>query len=89
MLEKANAVSETNRRVDALIAVMLDRSAGWQQRTQAIELLVPDETPLKYPDRKIDEALLRLFDRDLGDSIINFTLASVPCVGHTGPYRIL
>ncbi len=76
VLEKANAVSETNRRVDALIAVTLDRSAGWQQRTQAIELLVPDESPLKYPDRKIDEAFLRLFNRDLGDSVINFTLAS-------------
>ena len=75
VLEQAKAVSETNRRVDALIAVMLDRESGWEQRGQAIGLLVPDETPLKYPDRKIDEALLRLFNPDLADSIINFTLA--------------
>ena len=76
VLEKANSIREADRRVDALIAVAIDRNAGWQERTQAIELLVPDETPLKHPDRKLDEALLRLFNRDLGDLIINFTLSS-------------
>ena len=75
--ERANAIHEADRRVDALIAVMLDRSKGWQQRTQAIGFLVPDEMPSKCPDRKVDEALLQLFDRGQGDSIINFTLAIV------------
>lgn len=75
-LEEAKAALDAERRIDALIAVVLDRNAGWQQRTEAVRILVPDETALKHPDKRVDEALLRVFDPELGDSTINFTLAS-------------
>ena len=74
-LEKAKALADANQRIDALIQVALDPKSGWQQRGEAIDLLVPVEAPLSHPDRKIDEALVKLLNPALGDDILNFTQA--------------
>ena len=75
VLEQAQAVADMDRRIDALIAVMLNREAGWEQREKAVDLLVPEEVPLKHPDRKIDAALLKVFDPEQADFLTNFTLS--------------
>jgi hypothetical protein len=75
VLEKAKAVEDRDKRIDALIAVALDPKSDWEERGKAIECLVPDDDPLRYPDRKIDEAMARLFDPKLKDDLINFTAA--------------
>jgi hypothetical protein len=74
LLEKAKAVTDASQRVDALLAVALDPKSDWDQRCGAIDCLVPHEAPLRYPDRKIDEAMVKLFDPALADDLINFTL---------------
>ncbi|HUU23512.1 MAG TPA: hypothetical protein VM389_13350 [Phycisphaerae bacterium] len=74
ILDKAGAIEDRDERIDALIKVALDPGSGWHQRGQAIDLLVPPEAPLKYPDRRIDDAMVRLFDPALGDDPINFTV---------------
>jgi len=75
LLEKAKVVSDVSQRIDALLAVALDPKSDWDQRLEAIDCLVPREAPLRYPDRKIDEAMVKLFDPALADDSINFTLA--------------
>ena len=74
VLEKAAVIEDRDKRIDSLIAVALNPKSDWEERGKAIEYLVPDENPLKYPDKKIDEALAKLFDPKLGDDLINFTL---------------
>lgn len=75
LLTKAKAIPDEQKRVAALVKVALDPKSGWDQRGQAIDHLVPASDPLKYRDRKVDEALLRLLDPKLADDTINFTLA--------------
>lgn len=75
ILEQAKAVADLNKRIDALVQVALDPKSGWEQRGRAIGYIVPEEEPLKYPDKRIDAALVKLFDPQLADGNLNFVLA--------------
>ena len=73
-LGEINGIPDEEKRVEALIKIVLDPKSGWQERAKAIELLVPEDNPHRYPSKKIDKAMLRLFDPKLADDVINFTL---------------
>ncbi|MFH1038519.1 MAG: hypothetical protein V1789_07635 [PVC group bacterium] len=75
VLEQAKAIPDEDQRVEALIEVALDPGSGWKERGKAIDCLVPADDPLRYPDQKIDNALLQLLGPKGGDDVINFTLA--------------
>lgn len=62
--------------LDALLAVLQNPKSGWEQRRKAIDLLVPPDDPLRFPQRKVDDALLRVLKPDQADDVINFTLPS-------------
>jgi len=74
ILDKAKAIEDPAARIDALIQVAMDPGNGWEERAKAIDCLVPRDAPLKYPDRKIDEALVRLLNPQLADKVVNFTV---------------
>lgn len=74
VLDTARTITDRDKRIDALIAVALDPKSGWDQRREAVELLVPPGEPLRYPDRRIDDALAKLLDPALADEGINGTL---------------
>ncbi len=73
-LEKARAMTDREARIDALIAIALDPKNGWEQRGDALELLVPQDNPLQYPDRRIDEALAKILEPARADDTINYSL---------------
>ena len=73
-LAQASDLPDGPRRIAALIRIALSTNSYWQERGRAIELLVPPDQPLKYPDPEIDEALVRLFDPALADDLTNWTL---------------
>jgi hypothetical protein len=58
-----------------LIEIVFDPQSGWSQRREAILALVPPEAPLRYTDARIDAALLRVLEPELGDQNLNFTRA--------------
>lgn len=66
-LAKANEIPDQPKRLQALIAIALDPMNGWQERGAAIDALVPPGQPLRYPNREIDDALLKLLDPKLAD----------------------
>ena len=72
-LKEAGAIPDEKKRVETLIDIVLDPKSGWDQRLEALELLVPAEQPMRYPDKAIDVTLVKLFDPALADSTINFT----------------
>ena len=67
--------ADEQERIKGLLEVMLAPKSGWEQRGDAIELLVPPGEPLRYPQKEVDEALRRLLDADRTDDLGNFTLA--------------
>lgn len=73
-LAQATDLPDGPPRIEALIRVALSTNSYWEERGRAIDLLVPPDQPLKYPNSEIDEALLRLMDPSMADETINFTL---------------
>jgi hypothetical protein len=86
-LAEVDGIPDEDKRIRAIIEVALDFKAGFEERGKAIDLLVPREQPLKYPDREIDEALVKLLDPALADEVVNFTLGhtcrAIACRGRT------
>jgi hypothetical protein len=74
LLQKTGQLTDEAERLNALLAVALNPKGGWE-RVEAINLLVPTEDPFRYPQRDVDNALLRMLDPDMADPIINFTSA--------------
>ena len=68
-LDRAKAIADPDKRIDALIRIVLAPEDKNGQRIDAIGLLVPHNEPLKYPDKKIDEALIALFEPRFAKSI--------------------
>jgi hypothetical protein len=50
-----------------------DPKTEWLERAHAISALVPENNPLRYPGRQIDDALLRVFSPDQADKSGTFT----------------
>ena len=75
-LAEVDCIPDEKERVKALIQVALDPKSGWEQRGRAIKLLVPPDQPLRYPDRNIDDALVKLLSPELTDDTINFTIGN-------------
>lgn len=76
VLHQANQLADREQRVTALLAVLQDPKSGWEQRGKAIDLLVPPEEPMRYPQREIDDALLHSLNPDQADAVVNFTQAA-------------
>lgn len=76
VLHRANELADEGERVTALLAVLQNPKSGWDQRGQAIDLLVPPEEPLRYPQPEVDQALLRVLEPDQADDVVNFTQAA-------------
>ena len=74
LLRDAEKMTNEKERVATIIQIMLDPKSGWEERGRAINLLVPIDAPLRYPDRQVDEALLKLFEPSRADDGINFSL---------------
>lgn len=73
LFHKVGRIKDEAERVAVLLEVLHDAKSGWQQRGEAIDLLVPPEDPMRYPQRQIDDALLRVMEADQADDTINFT----------------
>ncbi len=76
LLSALDTVPDEPTRLAAIIRVLHDPNSGWQERSRAIELLVPPEKPMRYPAQQVDEALLKLLAPDQADDTINFTLSA-------------
>ncbi len=59
----------------ALLTTVQDPRAGWSERREALDLLVPPDDPLRHPQAEVDAALLRVLEPDMADPTVNFTLA--------------
>jgi hypothetical protein len=74
LLQNAGQLTDENARRSALLAVLQNPKSGFAQREQAIDLLVPPDAPLRYPQREVDDALLHVLESDQADDVVNFTL---------------
>jgi len=66
-------IPDERTRVETLVSIALDRDAGWELRTHAINELVPADAPQRFASESIDAALQKLLDPALGDKGLNFT----------------
>jgi hypothetical protein len=58
VLARAQAIPDRTERIAALVALMDDKQADWQERIRAIEVLAPEDDPLRFDAKAIDEALV-------------------------------
>jgi hypothetical protein len=63
-LKKVLAIKDLHGRIDALVKLAKNPKGEWALQSAALECLVPDDDPLKYPDPKVDEAMLKLLGED-------------------------
>lgn len=75
VLRDANLIADEAAWIQAMIRVLHETKSGWEERSRAIELLVPLEDPLRYPGDEIDQALLRVLEPNQADDTINFSLS--------------
>lgn len=68
-----SAAPDETEGVKELVALLLDPASGWEQRSAAIEALVPAKDPMRHPQPEVDAALLRALDPDMADETVNFT----------------
>ena len=73
VLADSGAVSDETQRLATIIKMLHDPKTDWEERGCAIDALVPANNPLRYPGREIDEALLKLFDRNQADKTGKYT----------------
>ena len=72
----ARGGTERDEQIDRLIQVLLRPESGWEERGAAMKLLVPEEDPLRYPDKKIDLAILKVLNPEMADELTNFSLSA-------------
>jgi hypothetical protein len=73
VLADSGAVPEETQRLATIIKMLHDPKTGWQERAHAIDALVPQNNPLRYPGREIDDALLRVLTPEQVDASGTFT----------------
>jgi hypothetical protein len=71
-LRDAAELPDEHARPSRIIKILEDRNTDWKDQERAIDLLVPRDTPLRYPDRQIDRALVGLLDRKRKDNDSNY-----------------
>jgi hypothetical protein len=77
ILESSGLLSGDKNRIASLIQVALNKKADWEERNRAIDLLVPRDNPMKFPDKAIDDALVSLVESETSQGLmINFTLSA-------------
>ena len=75
VLGKAGLLSGDKDRIASLIEVVLDKTADWEQRSLAIEVLVPRDDPGRLPDEAIDDALIAVVEHRPSEGFMpDFTL---------------
>ncbi len=75
VLGKAGLLSGDGNRIASLIEVVLDKTADWEQRSLAIEVLVPRDDPGRFPDEAIDDALIAVVEHGPSEGLMpDFTL---------------
>ena len=62
VLSRAQAIPDRTERIAALVTLVGDRQADWQERIRAIDALVPQDDPQRFAAKSIDEALLQRLD---------------------------
>jgi hypothetical protein len=73
VLADSGAVPEETQRLATIIKMLHDPKTGWQERAHAIDALVPQNNPLRYPGREIDDALLKVLTPEQADESGTFT----------------
>ncbi len=61
-LRRAGQVPDEKARLETVIGIMGDPKADWMERSDAIDLLVPIDSPLRYPTAEVDQALIRILE---------------------------
>ena len=74
LLRDAEEVPDETTRIATIIQILHDPKTGWEERSRAIDLLVPDESPLRYAGPEVDEALIKLFEPEQADKGGDFTV---------------
>jgi hypothetical protein len=59
VLARAQAIPDETKRIAALVALLGDQHADWQERIRAIDVLAPQDDPQRFSGKSIDEALLQ------------------------------
>ena len=59
VLARAQAIPDSTERIAALVALVGDREADWQERVRALDVLVPEDDPQRFAAKSIDEALFQ------------------------------
>lgn len=62
VLADAGTVPDEGQRLATIIKMLHNPKTDWQERWRAIDLLVPQDAPMRYAGREVDEALLKLFE---------------------------
>jgi hypothetical protein len=75
-LEKIADIPDKAIRVRTLIDLLLTPTSQWDERRRALDILVPEADPLRYPEAVVDQALLTLLEPEQADDTINFILVS-------------
>lgn len=73
-LREAGPVTDEAKWLTAIIEILHDVKADWEERGRAIKALVPEDAPLRYPGPEIDVALLKVFEPAQAGDSLNFTL---------------
>jgi hypothetical protein len=58
--QKNGKILDENKHVDALLKIVTNPKEKWDDRSHAMEFLVPEEDPLRFKSSKIDEALIQI-----------------------------
>lgn len=75
VLAGIDRMADSGSRVATLIAYLREPAHHWMQRWEAISMLVPDDTPLLYPQPEVDKVLVDLVtDTKLADLLLNSTM---------------
>jgi hypothetical protein len=87
LLQDTAEFPDEQTRVARIIKILENPKTGWEDQKRAIALLVPHDTPLRYPGAAIDRALLRVLDRkrkaDDPDFVVGYACRALARRGRT------
>jgi hypothetical protein len=73
LMQDAGTVPDEAQHLATIIKMLHNPKTEWDERSHAIQALVPESDPPRYPGREIDEALLKLFEPGQADENGTFT----------------
>lgn len=76
LLRERNELTDEPGRVQAMIGILGDPKQGWEEKLGVIDALVPDDVPLRFPAREIDDALVQLVDPSHAPAEGNYALGA-------------